>query len=77
MRRMQRGAQEIDSQWELAGYAFLCRDDKTGQPYWRTYNGDGTDICDLSMRQPIVLPTKKLPLSSLVRIYVPKDKSNE
>lgn len=76
MQREARG-REIDSRWELAGYAVLCTDQSTGQPYWHTYNGDGTDECKLSLRQPVMFPTKKLPLSSMVRVYVPRDVSNE
>jgi len=71
---MQRAAKvrDIDRRWSLAGYAVLCTDQGTGQPYWHTYNGEGEDECKLSLRQPVVFPTKKLPLNSMIRVYIPR-----
>jgi len=71
---MQRAAKvrDIDGRWSLAGYAILCTDQSTGQPYWHTYNGEGDDECKLSLRQPAVFPTKKLPLNSVIRVYIPR-----
>lgn len=67
----------IDPRWIMAGYAILCRDESTGQPYWHTYNGEGSDECKLSLRQPVTFPTTKLPLTSLIRVYIPKGSDNE
>lgn len=61
----------------MAGSAVLCRDESTGQPYWSTHNGDGEDHCKLSLRQPVVFPTTKFPIATVVRIYLPKGNEDE
>jgi hypothetical protein len=68
----------VDGRWKLEGYAILCTDRETGQPYWHTYDNEGEDDWKLSLRQPVIFPTKKLPLNSVIRVYIPRgsDESN-
>jgi len=75
----QAASSNIESRWALAGYAILCADESTGQPYWHTYGEDGMDECKLSLRQPVVFPTKKLPMNSIIRVYIPRgsDEQNQ
>lgn len=57
----------------LTGYAVLREDPEKKVRYWDTYNGEGEAHTKLSPLQPLVFPTRLLPLGTRIELFQPEE----